>query len=514
MKDKIYIILFTALALLAVSCNDFLDEVPDNRAEVDTPEKITRLLVSGYPNTSYAFIAEMYSDNTDVMDLAYEYSDFQQELFEWRNNVAFINWDSPFALWTDCYNAIASANVALEAIQKLGDTDNLSPQKGEALLCRAYSHFNLVNIFCVHYGSNSLIDLGIPYVTKPEKVVRAQYERGTVAEVYEKIREDLEAGLLLIDDNNYRVPKFHFNKKAAYAFAARFYLYMGEYDNVVKYANLLLGENPAALLMNWADLGALTPNGNVQPDYFIQDPAALMLITSSSEWPVYHGPLMAGRKYAHGSSIYNAETTGATTPWGNLTSIIKQKPFNNSALVRMPTRKIGRYFEYVDQIAGIGYPNMMYPAFVVDETLLCRAEAYIMQGEYDKAIDDMNTFMKAFTNCSDVSLSTITSFYQRMNYYTYDKPTSKKKLNPDFIAIADEEQENLIHAILMLRRILTIHEGLRWFDIKRYGIEVSRRSVSINGTFRQLDILKKDDLRRAIQLPTDVVDAGLTPNPR
>ena len=47
-------------------------------------------------------------------------------------------------------------------------------------------------------------------------------QRGTVAEVYQNIAADLEEGLPLIDDNIYSRVKYHFNKKAAYAFAARF----------------------------------------------------------------------------------------------------------------------------------------------------------------------------------------------------------------------------------------------------------------------------------------------------
>ena len=512
MKNKLYIAFLILSSSLIVSCNDFLDEVPDNRAEVDTPEKITKLLVSGYPNTSYAFIAEMASDNTDVSERAYEYVDIQRELFEWRE-VSAIDQDTPFSLWANCYGAIASANVALKAIEKLGDTDDLAPQKGEALLCRAYAHFNLVNIFCLHYGKNSSSDLGVPYMTEPETTVLPKYERGTVAETYEKIRADLEAGLPLIDDNNYDIPKYHFNRKAAYAFAARFYLYIGEYDKVIEYADLLLGETSASSLMDWRALGALTANGNPQSDYFIQHPATLMLISSASYWPAYHGPYTVGRKYGHNQSIYRLETTGATTPWGNLREIIRQLPFINEDIARVPTIKIGNYFEYIDQVAGIGYPNMMYPAFVVDETLLCRAEAYIMKGDYTKAVADMNTFMTGFANCRAVSLATINSFYGSMEYYTYDAPTTKKKLNPEF-TFTSNEQENLTHAILMLRRVLTIHEGLRWFDIKRYGIEISRRSVSVNATFTELDVLTKDDPRRAIQIPSDVISAGLTPNPR
>ena len=67
MKKK-HIILYTAAAIctaLCTSCSDYLDKMPDNRATVDTEEKITSLLVSAYPNSHYALIAEMSSDNTE-----------------------------------------------------------------------------------------------------------------------------------------------------------------------------------------------------------------------------------------------------------------------------------------------------------------------------------------------------------------------------------------------------------------------------------------------------------------
>lgn len=86
--------------------------------------------------------------------------------------------------------------------------------------------------------------------------------------------------------------------------------------------------------------------------------------------------------------------------------------------------------------------------------------------------------------------------------------TVKKQLNP-IIAFVDTKQENFIHCILHLRRVETIHEGLRWFDIKRYGIEISHNRDGLTP-----DVLTKDDPRRAFQLPQDVIDAGLEANPR
>ena len=87
--------------------------------------------------------------------------------------------------------------------------------------------------------------------------------------------------------------------------------------------------------------------------------------------------------------------------------------------------------------------------------------------------------------------------------------TIKKQLNPVGISVEDGDQENLIQCILHLRRIETVHEGLRWLDIKRYGIEISH-----NRDGETTDVLTKDDLRRAWQLPQDVISAGVPGNPR
>ena len=46
MKNKYSIIAFAAVAFSLVSCDKFLDVMPDNRTELDTQEKIRSLLVS------------------------------------------------------------------------------------------------------------------------------------------------------------------------------------------------------------------------------------------------------------------------------------------------------------------------------------------------------------------------------------------------------------------------------------------------------------------------------------
>jgi hypothetical protein len=56
---------------------------------------------------------------------------------------------------------------------------------------------------------------------------------------------------------------------------------------------------------------------------------------------------------------------------------------------------------------------------------------------------------------------------------------------------------------------------MRFFDIKRHGIEVHRREVGTALEIKKVtDSLTVNDPRRALQLPKDVITAGMTPNPR
>lgn len=60
-----------------------------------------------------------------------------------------------------------------------------------------------------------------------------------------------------------------------------------------------------------------------------------------------------------------------------------------------------------------------------------------------------------------------------------------------------------------MRRLDTLFQGLRFYDLKRYGMEYTHEISGGEGiTF------KAGDLRGAIQLPQDVISAGQTANPR
>ena len=111
---------------------------------------------------------------------------------------------------------------------------------------------------------------------------------------------------------------------------------------------------------------------------------------------------------------------------------------------------------------------------------------------------------------------TIQKFYNSFGYYTSTAPTPKKHLNPSFEIDAEGSvQECMLQCVLNFKRIETIHEGMRWFDVKRYGINITRRVMNQDSECDHVtDSLGTNDLRRAIQLPFDIIAAGLERNPR
>jgi hypothetical protein len=512
--------LFTIIVILAltafVSCDRFLDEAPDNRTELDTDEKITKLLVSGYASHLFALTTEVMSDNIDEKESALSsFGMLHDQMYAWEDIVEVGN-ESPKAVWEQYYSAIAAANHALQAIEERGNPERLNPQRGEALMIRAFHHFYLVNVFAKHYSTKTGDkDLGIPYIEKPETTVDPPYERLSVAEVYKRIDRDIEAALPLIDDNIYNAPKYHFNRKAAFAFATRFNLFYRNYDKVIQYSGEVLGENPEGVLRDFSNIPNLTREQlPLAMDYIRPDHNAnLLLMVCASRMGTVFGNYNTGKKYMHSDYLAKTETTQASAPWGSYNSSMYLLPSLSYTSGYVTQPKMPYLFEYTDPVAGIGYTRTIYPALQSDEILLCRAEAYIMKEDFYNALRDLSLWVRRHTTSSvKLTQDLINSYYESMNYYTPETPTTKKRLNPEFAITV--EQENFLHCLLHIRRIETIFEGLRWFDVKRFGIVIHRRYLDANNAVTVKDSLSIDDPRRAIQLPQDAINAGLVPNPR
>jgi len=526
----------TLLALLSIifltSCSDFLDELPDNRIDLNSPDKIRGLLTSAYADTNFILLTELATDNVDDLGLLNPNTQRSYDEMSYWLDIAGGGNDDPVTVWGNTYAAIAHSNQALAAINETTGQD-LSAERGEALITRAYSHFYLVNIFAQHFNTTtSESDLGIPYLLEPETRLDVKYERETVAEVYRLIEKDIEEALPLIDDSIYQIKTYHFNRSAAFAFAARFFLFYEKWDKAFQYANLAL--NNGGSLRDWNAFNSLSRSPSVYANLYIGDLENLLVQTSVSNAPYVFGPFFTGSRFNHTRLIADRQTTFAPTPWSSAgigSASYRSRPFvyNANNLDKTLFGKLPPEFEVTDPVQQIGFRRTVQVPFTLDETILVRAEASIMLGNYNDALADISTWSRnyyaSFPATADVTLDQVNTFYNGLNYSTLatgdfnqaatnNVITQKKELNPKF-TIRDKDHENMLHYVLQCRRILTLHEGMRWFDIKRYGIEVPRFVYGPGGsTLSQADLLTKDDLRRALQLPKDVISAGLTPNPR
>lgn len=523
MKYSRYIVLCVCTLIAFSSCDSFLDTLPDDRAEVDNTEKITNLLTSAYPTVSNAVINEVMSDNVTDNGKQYPTNLLKEQVYRFQDITDESN-DSPRHIWNRFYEAVATANQAIAAIEEAGSPETLQAQLAEAKLCRAYSMFQLATTFCMAWNPDKADEyLGLPYPTIPGD--NAGNDRGTLRQLYAAIDKDIEEALPYVRDDIYSIPKYHFNLKAAYAFAARFNLYYMNYDKCIQYADVVLGNVPTSVMRNFEPYTAFGRD-DIGNRYVMTSEAANLLLL-----PAYSlaGRSIAGGAYYrfdHNSSIASYETFWVTMPWGtgssNNTIYYARMLYGNNQCVAFP--KMEEFFEYTDKVSLTGYPHVVDAVFTGDETILCRAEAYALKGGADnlaKAVADMNVWITTHCKASEgsanrpvLTVSSINSFIEGLDYApslpdgNRDR-SMRKKLNPQGFTVAGGDQENVIEFLLHMRRLETIFQGIRFMDIKRYGIEHSHLLADEDAV-----TFKPGDLRGAVQLPNDVIVAGLEANPR
>jgi hypothetical protein len=497
MKNLKITLLLLTLAGVS-SCDDFLSEKPDNRTEINTPDKISEVLVNAYPQMSYFDIAETMSDN--VFDSGFQFGNTLQknlQNYNWEIQTETNNIDTQAYYWDACYKAIAHANTALQAIEALGSPSSLNPQKGEALLARAYAHFMLVSFWSQRYNpATAGSTIGIPYLTKPETELAPQYKRNTVQEVFDFIQKDIEEGLPYIT-NEYKEPKFHFNKEAAKAFASRFYLIKGDWNRVIALSNDLGSKPPIGITIR--DFNSYEPMSPEQQQISYASsntPTNLLIVSANS---IVGRSASESRFYLPGGDRFQKILGPSTSLFGK-SWLYNFYSYNGSTTVFMP--KFYEYFKYTNITAGIGEPYVAEVLLSNDEFFLNRIEAHVMAGQISLANEELEYFLSTRTEEYDADTDQLTEALIVAKY-----PVVAGEYTP-FYSMTPL-QTSYIKAIAETRRRDFIHEGMRWFDVKRFNIVVNHEIDN-----KPTNILVKDDNRRALQIPLHASSNGIELNPR
>lgn len=485
------------VAAVAVSCSKFLEKQPDSTiASVTSPRDVSQLLTSAYAKASYINFAESMSDNVEDGRFISnsDKTNEQSYLFQVVQGSPDME-DSPEMYWVESYKAIATCNQALKVCNSAPAGDSsYNAQKGEAYVARAYAHFMLVCFFSKFYDpATAASSPGIPYVTEPEDVVIKQYERKTVAYVYEMVEKDLLAGLPLIRDAAYTVPGYHFNLAAANAFAARFYLFKREYAKALQYATAAIpGNNMASKLRPWNTIYYAYTPAQLRSIYTTTaDPANLLLVEAHSVYGRYVGDYRYGKtnnKVAALDTIKRIASTSATWPFPSY--------FYGNDSYFVPKYK--EYFVVTSTAANIGNPFIMAPLFTAEEVLFIRAEANARLDNSAAALADLNLY--ASTRFRNYNASTMTITQAKINA-RYGTQVSDK--------------ENLINAVLNMKRMEFVQDGLRYFDLQRTGTTITHvHQPDFSKLVYDTIVVPASDNRRVLQLPQTVVLSGVELNPR
>lgn len=143
-------------------------------------------------------------------------------------------------LWSEGYKRIFYYNSIINNIMDAteGTETNKKSVRAEAYLGRAMEHLQLVNVYAHHYdAATAASQPGIPIALIAD--INAKFVRNSVQEVYDQVISDANAAIADLPLKN-KLTKFRASKAGGYALLARTYLFMGDYANARKNADLAI----------------------------------------------------------------------------------------------------------------------------------------------------------------------------------------------------------------------------------------------------------------------------------
>ncbi|MGE9935938.1 RagB/SusD family nutrient uptake outer membrane protein [Butyricimonas virosa] len=432
-----YICLIVLIA--CVSCGDFLEEYSQDLTYAKTAADLDEILVGeGYmPVASKSAMTsldgEYYFPWLHVLD-----DDMKEHVYyanATRNSLsAFYTW-APYPYtneknevvkdntWERLYKHISVINVVLEKSKDVtGTPEDIARIQGECYFLRAMYYYYLVNFYAKPYSKETAdTDLGVPVKTT-EYIEDKYFSRNTIAEVYTQMLNDLREAKRLLKGKEKKTI-YRANYYAVQAFLSRVYLYMEEYEQVVAAADTVLSASYGLLDYNGLTLstnswGQVVPVSTTYRDspetIFSQGGNAIIQMMSGDYFQISDNLIELFRQNMNDLRlkfcIYEAQYYGAYYKSCKLVDKEDGMVSSNS-LIRLP------------------------------EVVLNKAEALALLGKDQEARGELEKLrIKRM----------VTANYQPVNYSGSDLI--------DFIR--DERRRELCF------------EGHRWFDLRRYAVNV------------------------------------------
>ena len=436
------------LMLTFMSCSKYLDKKPDNSVTVPTtlPDLQAILDFSNNMNlqTTPGF-GESSADDYFIYEADYDsYTTEAQKIYTWnRGDYYFQN------SWSRAYTPVFNANFCLDQLKKIPVTNGNILQwnnvKGSALFYRSYYFLDLLWDFAKAYDSASYnTDLGI--VLRLTSDFNVPSKRSTVKECYDQVIGDTKEAVGYLPD--YAINLLRPSKAAAYGLLARAYLFMRIYDSAFKYASLCLSLNHNLIDYN--------------SDADISDSI---------------GANVPFKKFNKETVFYTEmdQDDLLNNSWiGKIDTLLYATYDSNDLRKTAYFAPVDNYFKF--KCIYTGDISYYFTGIATDEIYLIKAECEARIGDFQSAMDDLNTLMV------------------------------KRWKSGTFIPFTASGPADALTIILKERRKELIDRGLRWMDLKRYNVE-GANIVLTRKMKGETFTLQPNANYYALPLPADIIKA-------
>lgn len=232
---------YTLLATLGFASCNYLEIDPVGQVIPHKTSEYRALLTEAYfrfPYINSKSLTGILSDETDYL--------YDGKLYS-SNYVAFSHnfvWDYGSQMYEmpyeSYYRAIFLANAVIDEVMdaEQDSAESKGQLMGEAYALRAYSHFDLVNLYGKAYDpTTAATDRGVPLSVEID--IEQKYRPASVEAVYTQILNDIEQaeGVMDVEKQNDVTLSYRFSLNAVKGFKARVLLYMhnwqGAYDAAI-----------------------------------------------------------------------------------------------------------------------------------------------------------------------------------------------------------------------------------------------------------------------------------------
>lgn len=361
---KKYLVYCKVVVLLLVSCDsDFLDLKPDRSLIIpSTLQDFQALLDNDMTMNMYGMqvLGEISADDyyLSFEDWEMLYDPYQKNGYIWEKDIYN---GQELMEWNKTYQKILYSNVVLDGLEKLEriaeNASNWDNVKGSALFYRAWSNYQLSQVFCEDYSNISENTLGIALRRTSdieEKIIQV-----SVKETYEHIINDLKEAILLLPEK--ALFRTRPGKAIANAVLAKVYLQMAEYEEALKCSEAYLSIYNQ--LIDYNDL-------NVEDEFPFPDEGV-----GNVELPFYE--LMS-------STLIFDEVRVDTSLYELYDNLDLRKSI---------------FFYEIDGVKVFGGSYTGYDDFIgapaTDEMYLIFAECATRVGKHEQALEKLNLLLKA-----------------------------------------------------------------------------------------------------------------------